>query len=149
MPDEMKVRIEAELNIEVEFDIVRYFVEKMKDERTQQLYWKLNIAEWGYPEEWERPMAWLVQQVADAYETMGMVAYPRDVPFRDHSGELEFESERVETRNGERTGYKDRYWVQSDFDTLVNAVPWLQKESPEVPVTGDPPSEPLFPLPSE
>jgi len=122
---EIKVRVNAELNIEVEFNIVQYFKELTADDRTRHEYWSLSNTEWGFDHEWERPIAWLTQEVSEAYETTGMFGYPKGSAIRDQTGELDFTGDKVEERNGVRANYKDKYWTEADFEALIAAVPWL------------------------
>ena len=124
---EIKVRVNAELNIEVEFNIVQYFKELTADDRTRGQYWGLSSTEWGFDHEWERPIAWLTQEVSEAYETTGMFGYPKGSAIRDHTGDIDFSGDTVEERNGVYTKYENRYWTEEDFEVLIAAVPWLGK----------------------
>lgn len=138
---EIKVRIDAELHVEVEFNIVQYFREFTPDARHREMYWGLSLSEWGFESESERPIAWITQEVAEAYEVTGMGGYPKGHPINDQSGDLDFQGERIEERNGVRAGYQDQYWTQDDFETLIAAVPWLRPEAE----SEDTDTAPMFP----
>src|SRR4051812_21948324 len=122
---EIKVRVNAELRVEVEFNIIQYFKELTADDRTRHWYWNLSSTEWGFDHEWERPIAWLTQAVSEAYEVTGMGGYPKGSPIRDQTDELDFTGDRVEERNGVRASFRDQYWTEEDFEALIAAVPWL------------------------
>ena len=138
---EIRVRIDAELRVEVQFDIIRYFKEFTPDARRREWYWGMDLSEWGFDSEFERPIAWLTREVSEAYDPTGMGGYPKGHPIQDHTGGLDFSGERIEERNGVRAGHKDQYWTEADFEALIAAVPWLGRPpeaAPEVASTTPP-----------
>jgi hypothetical protein len=101
----------------------------------------MKLAEWDFDSEWERPVAWLIQEVSEAYEPTGLFGYPKGHPIRDRTGDLDFQSERIEERNGVRANHANRYWTKEDFEALIAAVPWLGQPpgvAPEVSSTTPP-----------
>jgi len=115
MPDltSMKMRFSADLRIEVNVEMADHF----RSMPTQQHanYWNLDIAEWGFEEEWERPLAWVMSWLDDTIENT-----PFDsVPGADFGGT-------TTDWNDARTSDNFQFWTQEHFDYLVGIVPWLE-----------------------
>lgn len=115
-----KMRFSADLRIEVNVDMVGHFLKMPTQQHAN--YWKLDIAQWGFEEEWERPLAWVMSWLDDTIDNT-----PFDsVPGADFGGT-------TTDWNNVRTSDNYRFWTEEHFDQLVHLVPWLKPYDTEPP----------------
>jgi hypothetical protein len=115
------VRVQGTINVDVSFDLVTFFASMADNEHLKEQYRRTDLNEYGCDpaDEFYRPIAYLFEQVADASEVSGLGGL-RSRGVTDESDEISFEEERIRGR-----GYGLTSWEPSDFEELVNQVPWL------------------------
>lgn len=138
-------------------DMVVHFAGVPEKERAA--YWDLNLDMLGFEDEYERPIAWLVDALTEDGRGMGSAMVRGASPdFND--GDIDdwdvcVKARRYDVSTDEQLATYTRpwHWSQADFDTLTAAVPWLKPDDPDEPRDTSrmpgPNDRPLFDLPPE
>lgn len=112
------------------FDLVKFFegIEQVE----HAAYWTLDLTEWGYFEEWERPLAYLLE--CDRPDiTFGIGG---EACLRDNTFDVEVDRVSVKARNKVDVPYGERdarKWTESDLALLADHVPWVSRTKPPSP----------------
>jgi hypothetical protein len=124
----MRVDFDVEIRVDTAVDLVRFFTELHESGRGD--YWRLDIEQWGFDEEWERPVAYVMAWLDD------------DISVAEAAG-------KGVVRSWVDTDWRSVRWVEKQFDQLVAAVPWLHRAEPlsdeELARIPGPNDVPLFP----
>jgi hypothetical protein len=128
-----KLRFSGSLHIEVEMDLYEHFTKLST--AFHRDYWEMELAGWGYEEEYERPLAWVMSWLDQDMENADIGRATPGGTRKSH--EIEWKEAHV------RYLTSDYYpWTESHFEQLISFVPWM------VPPEGDRPSrEDLFRIP--
>lgn len=130
MSDLPKLRFSGSLHIEVEMDLYEHFSKLSTAFHSN--YWEMNLADWGYEEEYERPLAWVTSWLDQDMENASIGEATPGGTNKSH--EIEW--------NGVRTS--DSYhWSEEHFERLICLVPWMVPQEEE----GEPSREDLFRIP--
>lgn len=90
--------------------------------RQREIYADLDLYEWGFEEEHQRPIAWLLslahQEATPFNLVAGLGAHVVD-------GDVEDSEASVEGRHGPARDGTGRHWAQTDFYTLADQVDWV------------------------
>ena len=118
MSDLPKLRFSGSLHIEVEMNLVEHFSKLSTAFHSN--YWDMNLADWGYDEEYERPLAWVMSWLDQDLENASIGEATPGGTNRNH--EIDWNEVYTSAHNS---------WSESHFDQLISLVPWL------VPATRD------------
>jgi hypothetical protein len=135
MPDLPKLSFSGSLHIEVEMDLVEHFSKLSTAFHSN--YWDMHLIEWGYDEEYERPLAWVMSWLDQDMENASIGEATPGGTNRSH----EIEWNEVRTRGMSRSNS----WSESHFDQLISLVPWMQPTK----AAGELTREDLFRIPSD
>lgn len=125
MSDLPKLRFPGSLHIEVEMDLAEHF--SKLSTTFHRDYWEMNLADWGYNEEYERPLAWVMSWLDQDMENADI---GRAAPGgTNRPSEIEWDA--VHTSD-----YHP--WTEKHFERLISLVPWMApKEEGEEPSRED------------
>ena len=112
MSDLPKLRFSGSLHIEVEMNLVEHFSKLSTAFHSN--YWDMNLADWGYDEEYERPLAWVMSWLDQDLENAGIGEATPGATNR--SREIDWNEVHTLARNS---------WSKSHFDQLISLVPWM------------------------
>jgi hypothetical protein len=112
------------------FDLVKFLERVGNDPSEQQAYWTTDLTEWGYDQEWERPLAVLLAwDQPDVSFGLGGVEC-----LYDDTIDIEVSDVRVKVRNHVEVPHSAdrnaRRWTEADFRLLGGLLPWLAPEEP-------------------
>jgi hypothetical protein len=125
-----KLRFSGSLHIEVEMNLYEHFTKLSTAFHTN--YWEMDLIEWGFDQEYERPLAWIMSWLDQDLEnadigraTPGGTSYPREINWNQ-----------VCTHTGNPADRRKGCWTEDDFNRLISLVPWMvpaEEESREAP----------------
>jgi hypothetical protein len=107
-----KLRFSGSLHIEVEMNLVEHFSKLSIAFHSN--YWDMNLADWGYDEEYERPLAWVMSWLDQDLENASIGEATPGGTNRSH--EIDWNEVYTSAHNS---------WTESHFDQLISLVPWL------------------------
>lgn len=116
MSDLPKLRFSGSLYIVVEMDLAEHFSKLSTAFHSN--YWEMDLAEWGYDQEYERPLAWVKSWLEQDLENASIGEATPGATNKGH--EIDWNEVRTRARNS---------WSESHFDQLISLVPWMAEES--------------------
>lgn len=111
------IRVTRTVRVHTTFDVVAFFAALTPVQRRR--YENIDLYEYGFEDEYQRPAAYLMAHVVDNSETH---VDDQHAQTRSDEADLDF---RVLTSGTDRTA-EPWEWHQSDFDALAVEVPWLR-----------------------
>jgi hypothetical protein len=116
MSDLPKLRFSGSLHIEVEMDLAEHFSKLSTAFHSN--YWEMNLADWGYDEEYERPLAWVMSWLDQDMENADI---GRATPGgTNRPSEIEWDEARIACRD-----IGSWRWTEEHFERLISLVRWL------------------------
>ena len=112
MSDLPKLRFSGSLHIEVEMNLAEHFSKLSTAFHSD--YWEMNLADWGYDEEYERPLAWVMSWLDQDMENASIGEATPGGTNRAH--EIEWDGAHTVGHNP---------WSESHFNQLISLVPWM------------------------
>lgn len=114
-PASLVVELDVQVRLSQKVDVVAYF--NGFDAAAQRHYAHVSVTEWGYDDEFQRPMAFLMETAHEEAIPFDLIPGGASTPM---SGDITDSTEAVAGRTG-----RERDWSLDDFYALADAVTWI------------------------